>query len=229
MAGIMDLTGAADGEPQKIGVAFADIFTGVYSVIAIQAALIERARTGGGCHIDMALFDCMSGVLANQAMNYLVTGTAPTRLGNAHHNIVPYQVFAVSDGHLIIAVGNDRQFRALAQVLGVAELGMDARFATNPDRVDNRTILVGLLEPLIAAWNRDALLAALEAQAVPAGPINSVADVFADPQIVARRMRIDVTDADGLSIPGVRLPILFDGEAMIADKPAPKLSADRGR
>ena len=131
MAGIMDLTGDPEGEPQKMGVAFADIFTGLYSVIGIEAALLERSRTGRGCHIDMALYDCMAGVLTNQAMNYLVSGKAPRRLGNAHPNIVPYQVFQVADGHLIVAVGNDRQFRALAEIIGLAALGTDPSYATN--------------------------------------------------------------------------------------------------
>ncbi|WP_099864128.1 CaiB/BaiF CoA transferase family protein [Pararhizobium haloflavum] len=223
MGGIMDLTGSPDGEPQKMGVAFADIFTGLYSVIGIQAALIERQRSGKGCQIDMALFDCMSGVLANQAMNYLVSGTPPTRLGNAHPNIVPYQVFNVLDGHLIIAVGNDRQFKALCAILGV-DAGDDPRFATNPDRVANRAELLPIIEPLIGGWRRDALLKALEARSVPAGPINTVADVFADPQTLARRMRLDLTDADGTAIPGVRLPILFDGDVAAADTPSPRLA-----
>ncbi len=222
MAGIMDLTGAPDGEPQKMGVAFADIFTGLYGVIGIQAALIERDRTGRGCHVDMALYDAMTGVLANQAMNYLVSGKAPRRLGNAHPNIVPYQVFAVADGHVIVAVGNDRQFKALCSILGL-DLAGDPRFATNSDRVAHREALTALLAEAIARQTRDAFLAALEVQSVPAGPINTVADVFDDPQIVARRMKLDLVDDDGTHIPGVRLPILFDGEPAIAATPAPRL------
>jgi crotonobetainyl-CoA:carnitine CoA-transferase CaiB-like acyl-CoA transferase len=222
MAGIMDLTGAPDGEPQKMGVAFADIFTGLYAVIGIQAALIERGRTGRGCHVDMALYDAMTGVLANQAMNYLVSGKAPRRLGNAHPNIVPYQVFAVDDGHVIVAVGNDRQFRALCSILGL-DIAGDPRFATNSDRVANREALTALLADAIARQTRDAFLAALEVQSVPAGPINTVADVFDDPQIVARRMQLDLVDENGTHIPGVRLPILFDGEPAIAETPAPRL------
>lgn len=222
MAGIMDLTGAQDGEPQKMGVAFADIFTGLYGVIGIQAALIERGRTGRGCHVDMALYDAMTGVLANQAMNYLVSGNAPRRLGNAHPNIVPYQVFAVADGHVIVAVGNDRQFRALCSILGL-DIAGDPRFATNSDRVANREALTALLADATARQTRDAFLAALEMQSVPAGPINTVADVFDDPQIVARRMQLDLVDENGTHIPGVRLPILFDGEPAIAATPAPTL------
>lgn len=222
MAGIMDLTGAPDGEPQKMGVAFADIFTGLYGVIGVQAALIERKRTGRGCHVDMALYDSMTGVLANQAMNYLVSGKAPRRLGNAHPNIVPYQVFAVADGHVIVAVGNDRQFRALCSILGL-DIAGDPRFASNSDRVANREALTTLLADAIARQTRDAFLAALEVQSVPAGPINTVADVFDDPQIVARRMQLDLIDEDGTHIPGVRLPILFDGEPAIAETAAPRL------
>jgi crotonobetainyl-CoA:carnitine CoA-transferase CaiB-like acyl-CoA transferase len=223
MAGIMDLTGAADGEPQKMGVAFADIFTGVYSVVAIEAALIERARTGVGCHIDMALFDCMTGVLANQAMNYLVSGRSPRRLGNAHPNIVPYQVFEVSDGHVIVACGNDRQYREFCTILGRADLAGDARFATNPGRVAHRDDLVPMIAGEVARWSRAALLDALEARSVPAGPINSVADVLADPQLLARKMKLDLEDEDGTAIPGLRLPILIDGEPLIGDGPSPKL------
>ena len=223
MAGIMDLTGAADGEPQKVGVAVADIFTGIYSVVAIEAALIERARTGVGCHIDMALYDCMTSVLGNQAMNYLVSGRSPRRLGNAHPNIVPYQVFEVTDGHLIIACGNDRQYRELCAILDRADLAEDPRFLTNPDRVAHRDDLVPIIAADVAGWRRDALLDALEARSVPAGPINSVADVMADPQILARGMKLELEDEDGTVIPGLRLPILIDGEPMIADGPSPKL------
>jgi crotonobetainyl-CoA:carnitine CoA-transferase CaiB-like acyl-CoA transferase len=157
----------------------------------------------------------MSGVLANQAMNYLVSGTPPRRLGNAHPNIVPYQVFAVSDGHLIIAVGN---------ILGLPGIAADDRFATNQARVENRETLISILEPVIAGWTRDKLLAELAEKHVPAGPINTLADLFADPQIVARRMRIDLDDGEGTVIPGMRLPILFDGEPAVASKPSPRLS-----
>lgn len=230
MSGFMDLTGEPSGEPQKIGVALADIITGLYAVIAIQAALTERIRTQKGCHIDMALMDCMTGVLANQAMNYLVSGKAPTRQGNSHPNIVPYQVFPVADGHIIIAVGNDRQFAALCRLLEWAELSQEARFATNPERVGNREELIAMLAPRIAAFDRDALLALLEENGVPAGPINNVADVFADPQVAARGLQIDlgaVDRDDETSVPGVRLPILFDGQPAIAATPSPALgSAD---
>lgn len=218
MGGIMDLTGEPAGEPQKIGVAFADIFTGVYAVIAVQAALLQRERTGMGQHIDMALFDTMTGVLANQAMNFLASGTAPKRLGNAHPNIAPYQTFAVADGHLIVAVGNDQQFVRFCKVLGVDELALDPRFATNRARVGSRAELSALLSERTTLWRRDDLLAALEQAVVPAGPINTVADVFADPQFQSRGMRIE---ADG--VPGLRTPIRMSGATLDTSRRSPKL------
>ena len=227
LGGIMELTGAPDGEPQKIGVAFADIFTGVYSAAAILAALRHRDATGEGAHIDMALLDTQVGVLANQAMSYLASGAVPTRMGNAHPSIVPYQVFHAADGHLIVAVGNDAQFARFVAILGAAELGSDPRFATNADRVRSRAELVAILTPLIAKMPRESLIASLEKAGVPAGPINSVADVFADPQVLARHMRVDLDapDAAGGTIPGVRTPIVFDGEPAVATRPSPALGA----
>jgi crotonobetainyl-CoA:carnitine CoA-transferase CaiB-like acyl-CoA transferase len=223
MGGIMDLTGPADGEPTRIGVAFADVFTGVYSVVAILAALAERERTGRGSHIDMALLDTQVGVLANQALSYLVCGEVPRRMGNAHPTVVPYQVFPVSDGHVIIAVGNDGQFRKFSEVLGEPELGRDARYLTNADRVVNRGTLIPHLLALTARFTRANLLARLEAVQVPAGPINTVADVFANPQVIARGMRINPPSAaaQGGSIPGVRAPITINGQAMAADRAPP--------
>jgi crotonobetainyl-CoA:carnitine CoA-transferase CaiB-like acyl-CoA transferase len=218
MGGIMDLTGDPDGEPQKIGVAFADIFTGVYASTAILAALRGREATGRGCHIDMALLDCQVAVLANQAMNYLVSGEAPHRLGNAHPNIAPYQTFAVADGHIIIAVGNDGQFRKLCELLGLAGLSSDPRFLTNADRVGHRQALVAALAPVLALRGRDELLQALAAAGVPGGPINDVAQVFADPQVIARGMRID---RDG--VPGVASPIVIDGKRQVAESGSPPL------
>jgi crotonobetainyl-CoA:carnitine CoA-transferase CaiB-like acyl-CoA transferase len=216
MGAIMDLTGDPAGEPQKIGVAFADIFSGLYGAIAIQAALLERERTGKGGHADVALFDSMTGVLANQAMNYLASGTSPKRMGNAHPNIAPYQVVPVSDGHLILAVGNDEQYRRLCMVIGID--AADARFATNALRVENRKALTGMLEAATRQWRRDALLDALEKAVVPAGPINSVADVFADPQFIHRGMKIE---NDG--VPGVRTPVRINGVNAAADRRAPGL------
>jgi crotonobetainyl-CoA:carnitine CoA-transferase CaiB-like acyl-CoA transferase len=223
MSGIMDLTGDPAGEPQKIGVAFADIFTGVYSVVAIQAALIARARTGEGQHIDMALLDCMTGVLANQAMNFLASGNTPKRLGNAHPNIAPYQTFAVADGHLIVACGNDGQFARLSQLLGLGEMALDERFKTNPSRVANRVELTAVMEAKTREWKRDELLEALEKVGVPAGPINTVADVFEDPQFVHRGMKIE---PDG--VPGLRTPITFSATPLSLDRPSPKLGEHEG-
>jgi crotonobetainyl-CoA:carnitine CoA-transferase CaiB-like acyl-CoA transferase len=229
MGGIMDLTGAPDGEPQKIGVAFADIFTGVYAAVAILAALRRRDETGQGAFVDMALLDVQVGVLANQAMNYLVAGKAPRRMGNAHPNIVPYQTFPVADGHVIVATGNDAQFARFAAILGAPELASDARFRSNADRVRNREALAAALSALTAKMTRADLLAALEAKSVPAGPINTVADVFADPQVRFRGMRADIPapEAEGGAIPGLRTPIVIDGAPALAPRPAPALGAQQ--
>ncbi len=211
MAGIMSLTGEPDGEPQKMGVAFADLFTGLYGVIGIQAALARREVTGRGELVDMALFDTMSGVLANQAMNFLASGVSPTRMGNAHPNIAPYQTFRTSDGHLIVAVGNDAQFGRLCAVLELPDMPADERYRTNADRVANREAMTEALAARVRSWQRDELLAALEEAVVPAGPINTVADVFADPQFVHRGMRVDV---DG--VPGVRMPVVLGEGVQVA-------------
>ncbi|MGV6873610.1 CaiB/BaiF CoA transferase family protein [Pseudochelatococcus sp. B33] len=218
MSGIMDLTGAPDGEPQKMGVAFADIFTGLYAVIAIQSALMLRQRTGRGQHIDMALFDCMTGVLANQGMNYLASGISPKRLGNAHPNIVPYQVFPVADGYIVIACGNDAQFTRLAAALGLPALAEDARFRTNAERVRHRATLVPLLSERTRAMTRAGLLAILESIGVPAGPINSVSEAFADPQLRHRQM---FTEAGGIG--GARTPIVFSDASLSPPRRSPRL------
>ena len=225
MGGVMELTGEPDGEPQKIGVAFADIFTGVYAVVAIQAALIRRSITGLGGEVDMALLDAQVGVLANQALNFLVSGRSPRRLGNAHPNIVPYQVFEAADGPLVVAAGNDRQTRDFCRILGLEALAADPAYATNADRVRNRETFVASLAAAVKTMSRDALLAALEAAGVPAGPINTVAQVFSDPQVVARAMRLDLpaTGARGGSAPSVRSPIMIDGEPSAARTAAPRL------
>lgn len=218
MAGIMHLTGEPDGQPQKIGVAFADIFTGLYSVIAIQAALALREKTGKGQHIDMALFDSTVGVLANQGMNYLASGISPRRLGNTHPNIAPYQVFPVADGDVIIACGNDSQFVKLAGILGVPELATDARFTTNPSRVHHRTALTEILEQRTKMVTREKLLGELERAGVPAGPINDLTDVFNDPQILHRQM---VVQNDGA--PGIRTPIVFSDASLDTSRRSPAL------
>jgi crotonobetainyl-CoA:carnitine CoA-transferase CaiB-like acyl-CoA transferase len=225
MSGIMDLTGEPDGSPQKIGVAFADIFTGTYGVIGILAALAQRARTGIGQQIDMALLDSMVGVLANQGLNYLVSGEVPGRLGNAHPNIVPYRVFAVSDGHLIIAVGNDAQFARLCSYLGRPELSSDPLFVSNAVRVANRERLEALLAEPLAALTRNEVLSQLERLQIPAGPINTVADVFADPQVAHRQMQLRLAAewAAGGKLPGIRTPLRFSDAALSIDRPSPRL------
>jgi crotonobetainyl-CoA:carnitine CoA-transferase CaiB-like acyl-CoA transferase len=224
MGGIMSITGEPSG-PMRLGVAFADVFTGVYSALAIQSALVQRATTGKGCYIDMALLDTQVGVLANQALFYLSSGNVPHRLGNAHATVVPYQVFPVSDGFIIIACGNDTQFARLATLLGDPSLADDPGFKTNAGRVTNRERLIPRMLPLTAKFSRDDLLKKLEAAGVPGGPINDLADVFADPQVRHRGMRVDLPDAaaKGGAIPGVRTPIMIDGERMHADRPSPGL------
>jgi len=223
MGGIMDLTGDPAGPPEKIGVAYADIMTGLYAVIAIQAALAHRERTGEGQSIDMALLDTQVGTLANQALNYLASGTSPRRLGNAHPNIVPYQEFPTRDGHLVVAVGNDGQFRQFARVLGAPELADQPEFATNAQRVTNRDALVGQLKALTRRFGRDELLAQLETAGVPAGPINTVADVFADPQVIHRGMRIDLPRSAGAPVPSVRTPIVMDASPPVYARASPRL------
>jgi crotonobetainyl-CoA:carnitine CoA-transferase CaiB-like acyl-CoA transferase len=226
MGGIMDLTGAPDGEPMKVGVAFADIFTGLYAVIGIQAALAARERTGNGQLVDMALLDAQVGVLANQASNYLVSGKAPHRLGNAHPNIVPYQVFPTADSHIIIATGNDRQFADVCRILGVPELAGDKRFVTNASRVKNRSDLMHILFEQSRHATKHELLATLEAAHVPAGPINSLPEVFADPQVAARRLRLDLpaAGAKGGTVPSVRTPIRMSESALSYAGAAPRFA-----
>jgi crotonobetainyl-CoA:carnitine CoA-transferase CaiB-like acyl-CoA transferase len=219
MGGIMDLTGDPEGEPQKVGVACADIFTGLYASVAILAALRGRDAGGRGCHLDLALLDTQVAVLANQAMNYLVSGEPPRRLGNAHPNIAPYQVFAAADGPLIVAVGNDAQFRRLCALLGKAELADEARFATNAGRVGNRAALTAALAAPIALRLRDELLGALASAGIAAGPVNDVAQVFADPQVIARGMRIERG-----GVAAVASPIVIDGRRQVADRPPPPLN-----
>jgi crotonobetainyl-CoA:carnitine CoA-transferase CaiB-like acyl-CoA transferase len=213
MGGIMSITGQPDGtpgaEPVKTGVAFADVFTGLYATIGVLAALHHRDKTGEGQYLDLALLDTQVAVLANQALNFLVGGKAPKRLGNAHPNIVPYQTFATADGFIIIAVGNDRQFREYTKIAGVPEVAQDPRFLTNSDRVGNREALIALLvEPMTrrktAEW-----IAALEAAAVPCGPINTIDQVFTDPQVEARGLNVTLARADGTKTPGVANPVRF--------------------
>jgi crotonobetainyl-CoA:carnitine CoA-transferase CaiB-like acyl-CoA transferase len=201
MAGLMSITGQPDGapgaEPMKVGVAVSDLLTGLYTTIAILAAIVHQGQTGEGQEIDMALFDCQTAALANQASNYLAGHMVPTRLGNAHPNIVPYQVFATADGFLILAVANDAQFRRFAKAAGIEHLTEDARFTTNSDRVQHREILIPLLKPVFAARNTAEWIALLESANVPCGPINRVDQVFADPQAIARGLTISMAHATG--------------------------------
>jgi crotonobetainyl-CoA:carnitine CoA-transferase CaiB-like acyl-CoA transferase len=217
MGGAMSLTGEPDGAPQKSGIAYADLFTGLYASVAILAALRERDRSGRGAHIDMALLDCQVAVLANQALNWMVSGDVPTRMGNGHSNLVPYQAFRVADGELIVAVGNDAQFERLCALLGLEPLALDARFATNPARVVNRGELILMLEAAMRGRRLSDLADALEAAGVPAGPINAVDQVFADPQVVHRGLRIEGDS------PGLASPIVIGGERQVAEGGAPRL------
>lgn len=220
--GLMSITGEKEGtpgaEPQKVGVAVSDLFTGVYSVTAILAALLERGRTGRGRHIDAALLDVQVAMLANQASNHLIGGVRPARMGNAHVNIVPYQVFATADGHIVIAVGNDGQFQRLCRVAGRPAVAEDPRFATNPQRVVHREQLV----PMIAAWMLEhgtaRWVAMLEPEAVPCAPILSIPDSLRHPQVVARGLQVDVQ-----GVPMVAAPMRFDGQRPTAPTRPPLL------
>jgi crotonobetainyl-CoA:carnitine CoA-transferase CaiB-like acyl-CoA transferase len=225
MGGLMDLTGMPDGEPTRIGIPVSDIFTGCYSVIGILAALHEREKTGKGAYVDTALVDSTVGVLSNQALNYLVSGKIPKRIGNAHANIVPYQVFPTADGYAIVATGNDAQYVKFCNVLGAPELGQDPKYNGNVGRLTHREELIGKLSALTEKMTRDDLLAKLEAQGVPAGPINDVEQVFADPQVVHRGMKLDLpcAAAKAGNIPGVRTPIVIDGWKAASENPAPLL------
>ena len=198
---------AEGGEPCKVGVALTDIMTGLYATIGILAALSERELSGEGQYVDLALLDVTAATLANQASNFLVGGQVPQRLGNAHPNIVPYQAFATADGHCIVAVGNDGQFRNFTRVLGREELADDQRYASNRARVENRDSLVPLLQEAMLQRPRDAWLAEFEAAGVPAGPINNVDEVFADPQVLARGMRVTLPHPDNPSLEVVGNPI----------------------
>ncbi len=223
MSGLMSITGAAGGEPQKAGVAVSDIFTGLYSVIAIQAALRHAEVTGQGQHIDMALFDSQISVLANQNLNYLVSGQTPVQMGNAHANIAPYEVLPVANGHFILAVGNDGQFQKFCKVVGLDALPQNPDFATNPSRVANRVALREKIVAALALFERGALLARLDAAGVPASPINTIGDMFADPQTIARGMRLDLDDGRGNSLPSVRSPMLLSETPLAYERPSPRL------
>ncbi|MDG2056229.1 MAG: CaiB/BaiF CoA-transferase family protein [Tateyamaria sp.] len=221
MSGLMSITGEPGGQPQKTGVAITDIFTGVYATTAILAAVHQRAQTGRGQHIDMSLLDVAVAVTANQAMNYLTSGVAPGMMGNAHMNLTPYQVFDCADGHIIIATGNDGQYQRLCHILGLDDMAKAPDFLRNSNRIANRETLTGLLTQATCQRCRADLLAACEAEGVPAGPINDLADVMADPQVQARGMEIAL---DG--VPGIRTPIVFSDAELDLHRPAPKLGED---
>jgi crotonobetainyl-CoA:carnitine CoA-transferase CaiB-like acyl-CoA transferase len=191
MGGLMSITGDPDGEPMKVGVAVADIFTGLYAAVAILAALNERRSSDKGQQIDLALLDVQIATLANQGMNFLASGQAPRRHGNAHPNIVPYQAFATSDGHIVVAVGNDAQFARFVAVLGLPELSKDPRFQKNADRVRNRAALIEILGGKIRTFQKHILLRKFEAELIPVGPINQMHEVFADPHVKARGLVVE--------------------------------------
>lgn len=209
MGGLMSLTGEPDGMPTKVGVAFTDIFTGMYASVAVLAALAHRDRTGEGQYVDMALLDVQVAVLANQAMNYLVSGTAPVRHGNAHPNIVPYQAFATIDGHLVLAVGNDAQFARFCALAGRPELAEDPRFSTNPQRVAHRAELVPIVAGIVAGRTTAEWIAALEEKGIPCGPINTLDQVFADPQVRHRGIRRSWPHTAAGTVDLVRCPIRY--------------------
>ncbi|PKP68545.1 MAG: CoA transferase [Alphaproteobacteria bacterium HGW-Alphaproteobacteria-4] len=218
MSGIMDLTGDPAGEPQKVGVAWIDIFTGLYGVIGIQAALAERERSGQGQHLDLALLDCGVAVLANQATNHLLGGTNPRRLGNTHPNIVPYQVFPASDGHVIVACGNDRQFAAFCRLLDLPDLPLNPEYASNAARVAHRDSLCPLLVEATRRHDKSTLITLMEANGVPGGPINTVAEALDEPQVLARGMHIA---PEGIA--GLRTPLVFSRSALALQRAAPAL------
>jgi crotonobetainyl-CoA:carnitine CoA-transferase CaiB-like acyl-CoA transferase len=225
IGGFMSLTGEADGEPTRAGVPIADIMTGVYAVVGILAAIIERDKTGRGTLVDGALVDTQVGMLANQALNYLVSGEMPVRIGNAHPNIVPYQVFPVADGHIIIATGNDSQFVKLCGVLGEPALAENPDYKDNKSRLAHRGVLVPRLTELCMRMTSGDILAKLEAVGVPAGPINTLDQVFNDPQVIHRGVKLNLPSAaaKGGTIPGVRTPLVIGGRPMAHERPSPRL------
>jgi formyl-CoA transferase len=229
MGGLMSITGQPDGapgaEPMKVGVAVADLFSGMYAATAILAALRHAERTGEGQHLDVALLDCQIAMLANQASNYLVSGRAPTRLGNAHPNIAPYQVFQTQDGHIVIAVGNDGQFVSFARAIGAAELADDERYRTNRARVANRASLTEAISPKMLARTTAAWLQSMETATVPAGPINAIDAVFADAHIETRAMTAPMDRADAAGSRMVLHPVKYSKTPARADMAPPTLGA----
>ena len=227
MGGLMSVTGRADGEegagPQKVGVALTDIMTGLYATIAVQAALAERERSGRGQHVDLALLDVQIACLANQASNYLAGGVVPRRMGNAHPNIVPYQDFPTADGDMILAIGNDSQFAKFCTVAGHPEWSADARYATNPARVANRAALIPLLRQATVARTTHAWVEALEAAGVPCGPINRIDEVFADPHVRARGVRVTMEHGRAGTVDLVGNPIRMSATPVAYRRAPPAL------
>lgn len=230
MGGLMSITGRADGEegagPQKVGVALTDILTGLYATVGILAALAHRERTGEGQYIDLALLDVQVACLANQALNYLVAGVPPKRMGNAHPNIVPYQDFPTADGDMILAIGNDAQFARFCELAGHPEWAVDARFATNAARVEHRALLIPLIRQVTVTKPTAAWIAALEAAGVPCGPINDLAQVFADPQVVHRGLRIAMDQPGIGAVPQVANPLKLSATPVDYRRAPPPLGAD---
>jgi len=227
MAGLMSVTGERDdlpgGGPQKAGIPIADIMTGMYATIAVCAALAHRAETGVGQHLDLALFDALTAVLANQAANYLATGKSPGRLGNAHPNIVPYQTFKTADGAVILACGNDNLFRKFCEVASCANLAGDPRYASNGKRVENRTELTRILDEIFQRRTTREWVDALEAAGVPNGPINTIEQVFAEPQAVARGLRVELAHPTAGKVSLVRSPMRFSATPVEHERPPPLL------
>ena len=232
MGGLMSITGRAEGEdgagPQKVGVALTDIMTGLYATIAVQAALAERERSGRGQHVDLALLDVQIACLANQASNFLAGGIVPKRMGNAHPNIVPYQDFPTADGDVIVAIGNDAQFAKFCAVAGHPEWSSDARFATNPARVANRAVLIPLLRQATVTRSTQAWVTALEAAGVPCGPINRIDEVFADPHVRERGVRIAMAHPKAGSVDLVANPIRMSATPVDYRRAPPMLGEHTG-
>ncbi len=218
MSGLMSITGEPDGQPQKMGVAVTDILTGLYGVTAILSAIIQRDKTGRGQHIDLALLDVATSVTANQAMNYLTTGTVPKRMGNGHQNLAPYQVFDCNDGYIIIATGNDAQYQRLCAVLELDEMASNKLFLKNADRLENRVALIEILNTETKKRTKESLLESCESQGIPAGPINDLSEVFEDPQVIFRGL---VKEID--NIPTVASPFNFSDSSMNITNLSPKL------